>query len=203
MKFKLKIGLTYHLKMEHKYSNMMSVLTGNRASLTYSHRNSPQYTCRRCPKRLKSQGALRFHEQCHKDLRAMICQTCLGRMFRGKLMLKMHELTHYRDQSCFCRACGLNLRSKLKWKLHKMLHKHKGKISCDFGACTGRFKTTLALENHQRTCLAQFWCGKCRTGFRAKHNLEKHLTTVHSMRTFSFKVGLYRTFFHYPFFPCR
>ncbi len=185
-KFKLKVGLTLHLKNDHKKSTRMSIVTCHKALLAHSQMFRQTYTCRKCPRRCRSLAALRFHEQSHRDLKPVTCQTC-NRVFRGMCMLKMHELTHFRDESCFCRACGVNFRSKLKWKLHKMSHREKGNIHCDFGDCRRNFLSVLALEQHQKTCMAQFWCGRCKSGFRAKHNLEKHLMTVHSVGAFSFK----------------
>ncbi len=185
-KFNLKVGLTLHLKNDHKKSKMMSIVTCHKALLAHSQMFRQTYTCRKCPRRCRSLAALRFHERSHQDLKPVICQTC-NRVFRGICMFKMHELTHFRDESCFCRACGVNFRSKLKWKLHKMSHRQKGNIHCDFGDCRRNFLSVLALEQHQKTCMAQFWCGRCKSGFRARHNLEKHLMTVHSVGAFSFK----------------
>lgn len=184
--YHLKKHMIKHTKEKHYECPICKKRFSRQGSLHVHQRlhsaDSPRYKCAVCPKRFHWQSNLKAHQPTHYDGCAR-CDIC-KRKFNNTLELDMHAAFHRNDvrfQCVWCRKC-YSSRHKLHYHI-KNSHVKMPSFQCD--QCDKSFKFSQQLKIHRIVHTDEKpRCYICNKTFLTKYNLQSHLTSHVSSKSF-------------------
>ncbi|XP_055334114.1 uncharacterized protein LOC129585458 [Paramacrobiotus metropolitanus] len=139
-------------------------------------------TCMVCKKSYRKYVALYSHARTHKEVH--VCDTC-GSVFRLKINLDRHQITHRSDYSFKCDLCGKSFKRSSNLGQHKMVV-HTDKVRKQRKAKRDELRRMGVVSDYK--CPRQkmryeefpYKCEECRLGWMLLGNLQQHQRKKHS-----------------------
>ncbi|CAL8083964.1 unnamed protein product [Orchesella dallaii] len=145
-------------------------------------RYQSRFQCELCPKRFKTPGDLKRHQETvHVPIeeRKELCPFC-GDSFASlqRHIARVHETTE-EDKKHACFVCGKRFATQQEFHNHRLVHDGKREWKCD--QCPREFNLEKQLKKHKNSHLniRRFQCQHCESAFTSKSNLTRHTRIYH------------------------
>ena len=164
----LSAEITRHV-IDSSFAGMAARLTN---AVALGENGRPQYICRTCGKKCRSDSRLQNHERLHSEDRPHVCEIC-QKGFKSARDLRAHSKIHSEERPHICSVCDKGFKSAGELSRHAQYHAEPTHI-CE--VCEKGFKTASDLRRHSKIHSEErpHICEICEKAFRLAEELRMH-----------------------------
>lgn len=151
------------------------------------HSGEKIHECKICKKRFLTKEYLNAHMSTHTKEIFYKCRICHATFYTMASKFRHEQRTHNIGNPFMnCQVCKITMRTALLWKLMQQNHKPRS-YECVFYKAKFLEFDSLSLHLRKHISEGASWCNYCRTEFRSKNYLSKHMETCSEVRSPNFK----------------
>ena len=145
------------------------------------HKNSTEFTCKKCSYKSPSKTLLMRHIERNHTQNNFSCDTC-RKQFTEPSSLTEHTQSCHQETNFTCDQCEYKATSKQYLNNHIDLSHKQNSFNCDI--CEKQFTGPSYLKEHKLLCHQEttFTCDQCEYKATTKEHLNNHIESSHNLK---------------------